>query len=822
MKIQTKITLLVIPVMLFTIVIASIAFSIFFKSYLVNQEDNQINLIKENIATYINDKGNNYKGTANDWGHWDDTYNLIKNTNPNYISRNLTNDSFINLNLNFIIFIKDNGSIYEKRFYDFKKEQMVDFPAEFFNDFDKIISFSDLGEDTFGIFKLGDKFYFLNTTSVTDSLITKPSNGKMIIGKQIDENIISEIERITNSQIVSVSVVNESEKQQLASQSGPSALYKKSYNEKKDTLLIRTIIPNTYDLDYSIAFSLEIPRELYISGTQQITKFAVLNALLTCIASLLLFFLLGPYMSRPFLDLINDVKSLDLSKKEFRKLQEYGKDEFSFLRKTINNMLEKIETEQNKVLDNEEKLYATLISVGDGVITVDKNKKIGFMNPVASALTGWDLQEALGKDINDVFRIVDEYNKQPIKLKYPIKQTFSSEKTIGSSDHILLLSKDRKEIPVVYTAAPIKDKSGKADGCVLVFKDFSEKRQEQKRIEYLSYHDQLTGTYNRHFFEKELKRIDTQSNFPITFIYADVNGLKTINDAFGHHSGDLLIQKVARIITQECRPRDIISRTGGDEFIIILTQTDSIEAQKLIERIRYKISLVKIMGINISISFGLDTKSEEEQTTWDILKNAENFMYKNKISQSAAKRNEVIEAILNSLKAKSSREKDHSHRVGKICESIGKVYGLNSDDLKDLKIAGELHDIGKIAIDEAILNKDEPLTESEISQIRNHPEIGYRLLGTTGEFYNISEDILSHHERWDGKGYPRGLKGEDISWMARVIAIADAYDMMTSPLPYQKALTKEEAIAEIKKHAGSQFDPVIAKVFIEKVLKLTW
>lgn len=822
MKFQTKISFLVIPVMLFTIVIASIAFSIFFKSYLVNQEDRQVDLISKNIETYINDKENKYLGTANDWGHWDDSYSLIRNTNPHYISENLTNNSFINLNLNFIIYIKNDGSVYEKRFYDFAKNRMVDFPAGFLTDFSKIISFSNLAEDTFGIFQLGDKFYFINTTTVTDTLQTKPANGKMIIGKQIDENIISELEKITDCRIVSISAVNDSEKQQLTAQAMPSALHEKSLNEKKDTLLIRTIIPNTYDPAYSVAFSLEIPRELYLSGIQQITKFTVLNALLTCIASLLLFFLLGPYISKPFLELINDVKSLDLSKKEFKKLPEYGKDEFSFLRKTINNILEKIETEQNKVLDNEEKLYATLLSVGDGVITVDKNKKIGFINPVASALLGWDLQDALGKDINDVFCIVDENNKQPIKLKCPIEQVFSPEDLSQSSDHILLLSKNKKEIPIVYTAAPIKDKYGKGDGCVLVFKDFTEKRQEQKRVEYLSYHDQLTGTYNRHFFEKELKRIDNPSNFPITFIYADVNGLKTINDAFGHHSGDLLIQKVAGIITQECRPQDIISRTGGDEFIIILPRTNSNEAQKLIERIKDKISLVKIMGINISISFGLETKTSDEQTAWDVLKNAENFMYQNKISQSSAKKNEVIESILESLKNTSSREKAHSQRVGMICESIGKAYGLNENALKELKIAGELHDIGKIAINEAILNKAEPLTESEIAQIKNHPETGYRLLGTSGEFYNISEDILSHHERWDGKGYPRGLKGEDISWIARVIAIADAYDMMTSSLPYQKALTKEEAIAEIKNNAGSQFDPTIAKVFVEKVLGLAW
>jgi len=820
MKIQTKITFLVIPVMLFTIVIATLAFSIFFKSYLKTQEENQVNLIKENTSTYIIDKENKYRGTANDWGHWDDSYDLMNNIYPNYIAQNLTAESFINLNLNFIVFVKNDGSIYKKCFYDFTQEQMVDFPPNFFKDFDKVIDFSQLNEDTYGIFKLGDDFYFINSTTVTNTIITKPANGRMIIGKQIDESIIAELEKITNCKFSSISRVEDADIQLLKAQAEPTILYDISLNEKKDTLLIRTVIPNTYDINSSIDIILEMPRDLYISGMHQIINFTVLNSLLTCLASLLLFFFLGPYMSKPFVELIKDVKELELNKKDVKKLREYGNDEFAFLRVSINNLLEKIDIEQNKVLDNEEKLYATLLSVGDGVIAINENKKIQFMNPVANQLSGWEANEALGQDIDKILTIIDEYSRQPIKSS--IDQVFTSEEIVELSEPALLVSKDGRETPIEYTAAPIKDKFGKVDGCVLVFKDFSEKREEQKHIEYLSYHDQLTGTYNRRFLEEELKRIDIPSNLPLSFIYADVNGLKTINDAFGHHSGDILIQEVADIITHECRDKDIISRTGGDEFIIILTNTDSTEVEKLIDNIKEKIDQVKIMGIDISISLGWDTKITEEQSAWEVLKNAENFMYKKKIYHSSTKKNAVIESILNSLLIKSPREEAHSKRVSMLCESIARAYNLNDDDVKEMRVAGELHDIGKIAIDEGILNKKEPLTEAELNQIKTHPETGYRLLGTSGEFYNIAEDILSHHERWDGKGYPRGLKGEAISWKARVIAIADAYDAMTCERSYNDTLTPEEAVIEIKKNAGTQFDPEIARVFVEKVLGQTW
>jgi len=232
------------------------------------------------------------------------------------------------------------------------------------------------------------------------------------------------------------------------------------------------------------------------------------------------------------------------------------------------------------------------------------------------------------------------------------------------------------------------------------------------------------------------------------------------------------------------------------------------------------ISNISIMDVHISISFGWETKVNIKQSAMDVLKSAENFMYQKKILNSTSKRNGIIKSILNTLLIKSPREEAHSIRVSKLCEQIGKAYQLNIDEIRELSTAGELHDIGKIAVDEAILNKSGSLSASEWAQIKHHPEIGYRLLGATTEFNNIAECVLAHHERWDGRGYPKGLKGEDINWKSRVIAVADAFDAMTCKRPYHKALSLMEAAEELKKNAGTQFDPDVVKVFVEKVLEL--
>lgn len=492
----------------------------------------------------------------------------------------------------------------------------------------------------------------------------------------------------------------------------------------------------------------------------------------------------------------------------------------AIVHKIIINRQIKIDEQYQLLSHSEELSRLTLNAVGDGVISVDKNGKVNFMNPVAQNLTGWNQDDAYGKPFEIVFKIINEHTRAPIDN--PISKVFETEEIIELANHTVLISKDGTERAIEDTAAPIKGESGNVLGVVLVFRDCGDKKEKRQLIEYLSYHDYLTGLYNRRFFEEELNRLDTVRNVPLSIVFADVNCLKTINDAFGHECGDRLIQKVAKILKQECRSDDIISRTGGDEFILLLPHTDSISVQKLVHRINTCIEKEHIMDISISVSFGWDTKANENQSMKHVLKNAENFMYQKKLAHNSANRSRIIQSILNTLYINNPKEKEHATRVSDLAVAIGKSYHLNESDLKELKTAGELHDIGKIALDDSILTKVTTLTDEDWAQIHLHSEIGYRITGNTNEYRTIAEFILSHHEKWNGEGYPKGLKGEEIPWKARVLCIADAYDAMTSDHPYRQSLSQAFAVSELKKNAGGQFDPDIAKTFVEKVLEMTW
>ncbi|MFA6308212.1 MAG: HD domain-containing phosphohydrolase [Clostridia bacterium] len=347
---------------------------------------------------------------------------------------------------------------------------------------------------------------------------------------------------------------------------------------------------------------------------------------------------------------------------------------------------------------------------------------------------------------------------------------------------------------------------------------FMARIKAEGEVLFLINNDQLTGLYNRRYYEQSLKMLDNEKYFPLTLVMIDVNGLKLTNDAFGHRVGDALLVKIANILKRQSFSDDIVARIGGDEFVILLPQTDFKKAEKFIERLNEAISNEKCQNIVLSLSVGFAVKTEVSDDIEEIYKEAEDNMYKHKLSESSAMKSRTIELILNTLYEKNNMEMLHSKRVSKICESIACKMDSGDENINQIKIAGLMHDIGKIAIEENILNKNQTLNKKDWNEIMRHPEIGYRILSSVSEFSELSKFVLEHHEKWDGTGYPRGLKGKGISWQARIIAVADAYDAMTTERPYKKAKTKDEAIDEINKCSGTQFDPDIVRILIKNIL----
>lgn len=407
---------------------------------------------------------------------------------------------------------------------------------------------------------------------------------------------------------------------------------------------------------------------------------------------------------------------------------------------------------------------------------------------------------------------------QPDEIPYVLENIKQVMVDKSTADFIFrIIRGDGEERIINMRMIPQFDDHNNHIGNFGTIQDITRIRKTEEEIRYLSYHDYLTGLFNRRFYEEVLIKLDTEENYPLTLVMADVNGLKMINDSFGHAVGDELLQMASNVIKSGCRDNDVIARLGGDEFVIILTRTDAETAALIIKRLEMLAAREKICGLKLSIAFGSRTKIRKEENIQKVLKNAEDDMYRHKLYESASMRSKTIELIMNTLYEKSNREMMHSSRVGHICEKIGMRMKLDQDEINQIRTAGLIHDIGKMGIDEKILNKPGALNQEEWKEIQRHPEIGYRILSSVNEFSEMANCILEHHERWDGRGYPKGLKGEEISLQGRIVAVADSFDAMTSDRTYRKGLAPDEAIAEIKRCAGTHFDPLVAKILVEMV-----
>jgi len=458
-----------------------------------------------------------------------------------------------------------------------------------------------------------------------------------------------------------------------------------------------------------------------------------------------------------------------------------------------------------------ENLFQTII---DSVILANPKGFIYSINPETQRLLGYDEKELVGEPLERLFLSDGRSENRNISELLRACPIQNMER--------VLISKTGVNIPIILSISECRDDYDTLIGYILASRDITEYKKREEEIKYLSYHDQLTGLYNRRFYEEELKRLDTKRNLPISIIMGDVNGLKIINDSIGHVMGDELLKKVAQVMANGCRADDIIARLGGDEFVVLLPKTDHIQAERIIKRFNELLIDEKVGTLAISVSFGYQVKNNESEKIHDMIKAAEDQMYKYKVLNSSSTRRNTIDLIMNALYEKNHREMLHSKRVGEICEAIALKMNFENETIYRIKVAGLMHDIGKIGIEDETLNKPQALDADEWVIMKKHPEIGQRILSAANEFSEIGDFIFEHHEKWDGTGYPRGLKGDEILLQARIIAVADSYDAMTSYRKYGKKLSQEEAIDEIKRCSGTQFDPAIVRTFIEKVLGKEW
>lgn len=481
--------------------------------------------------------------------------------------------------------------------------------------------------------------------------------------------------------------------------------------------------------------------------------------------------------------------------------------------KNQNEVLDELRATGIQLQNQQNDLRLILDSAAEAIYGVDLEGKCTFCNRRCVEMLGYqEPSDLIGKNMH--WQI---HHSRGDGTPFPIADCiiYSAIRN-GVGAHIedeVFWRADHTSIAVEYHSYPqIKD--GEIIGAVITFTDITERKKRESEIEYLNCYDMLTGLHNRRCFEENQDKLDIQDNLPISVIFADLNGLKMTNDIFGHAAGDKLIKKSAEILVQACRQHDLIARVGGDEFIILLPRTTREDAEKVLIRIRSGFLDARVEAIKCSIALGLDTKQNLDQPLEEVLSNAENAMYRDKTMNRRATDKDLIDTIIESLHSRNAKEKDHSEAVSELCYDVGVAMHLPETDISKLHRAGYLHDIGKITLDEAILSK-EKLNEDALERMQQHSAIGYRILSLFDDTLDLAEYVYGHHEKWDGTGYPRGLQGEQISLISRVIAITETYDRIVNRDHSPAQDQEQHALDIISERAGTQFDPEIAMLFVQ-------
>lgn len=787
---------------------------------LLQQESNRvINLLQQEL--------NNLSGTTSDWALWDDTYEYMNGDNPGYISKNFMVSSFGLLKVDYVmIFDKDNQM---KNAFSFDDNlgtigpMPVGYKREFVSKYLDLFTKRKVPKVAINQMIVNQgQVALVSSYGITDSGMGAPSAGTLVFVRIVNRNILEMFESVLDSQI-QIEAIKDYQPPftRLIVNNRVSGSAEYDYRVESDTIYSRTSL---MDISGTPAAVLTIIKDRVLSRqVKDVLGFFSMQLIgMIILVALLNIWLLRRYVIVPiehigqFLGKVNldELSSLRLSSDTA--FSGSANSEIGTLVQKTDLMLDRIASDTRRIQLSEKRTKQALEASKSGIweyhdlqgtVTVDAyaHGMLGKIFPERQFPLSYLENHMHADDFKLLLNKVDQLSEgsdESINLECRIQ-------TGAGRLHWYLITGD-----VIETNEA---------GAVTIISGLITNIDRQKRLEeelrFLSYHDKLTGLFNRRYFEKMLREFDHPDYYPLAVMIGDINGLKLTNDTFGHQEGDLLLSSTARILRKACRKSDIICRWGGDEFAILLPNSDEIIAERIYEKIKLDCSHEQVGPIQLNMALGYAIRQDDEEEIAILVKTAEERMYRNKVTESESARSGILTTIQKTLNDKSIETFAHSKRMAEMGTAIARRMGLGPDKIDEIVLLANLHDIGKIAIPESILNKPGKLTDSEWEIIRNHPEIGYRIASTLNDFAHIALGIIAHHERCDGNGYPKGLKGDQIPLIARIISVTDAVDVMQHGRPYQTAVTSEEIQQEILRCSGAQFDPEVVAFAVEILKK---
>lgn len=468
-------------------------------------------------------------------------------------------------------------------------------------------------------------------------------------------------------------------------------------------------------------------------------------------------------------------------------------------------------TEREIEIKNQKNILRTIIdSLPEAIFYKDSQSRfLGYNKNFEDFYRSKGVTEIIGKTDLEIYpdkKVAQQFMNLDKELMNKKESRYSRYTIIDDNGQV----KFEESIKV-----PVINDKGEVWGVVGLSRDITESKKLEEKLRYLSYTDTLTGLLNRSSFEEKISELNHNQYLPLGVIMGDVNGLKLVNDTFGHLEGDKLLKNISSVLKHVCEDKGLIFRWGGDEFIILLPNSDEKACEIIIKDILELCSKSSYNFIQLSIALGESVKYSIKDDIYSNINEVEKKVYRRKLLDKKSIQSTLIGSLSKTLEEKNMETDEHTVRVTNYANAIGKSFNLMLSELDELSLVAKLHDIGKIGISEEILLKPGKLTKEEFEIMKTHTEKGYRIIQASGELENIAKCVLTHHENWDGTGYPLALKGTEIPLMARIISVVDSFDVMTHERPYKKAMSVKDAVKELRRCSGSQFDPEIVEIFIK-------